>query len=79
MMSDRPMKKPSDWAGGMWWSAYSPDGKTRTTATELTGAIPFFDAQRRKMAMSHLLIGRCESSKIVPTVTVNCFRHAPHL
>src|ERR1700690_1133943 len=28
-------------------------------------------------AMSHLLIGTCEPSNTVLTVTVNCFRHAP--
>jgi len=28
--------------------------------------------------MSHIFRGMCESSKIVPLVTVNCLRHPPH-
>src|SRR5260370_32860304 len=31
------------------------------------------------MVISHLVNGRWESSKMVPILTVNCFRHALHL
>ena len=40
--------------------------------------MPFLLAQSRWKAKSHLFSGTCESSKIVPTMTVNCFRHARH-
>ena len=36
----------------------------------------FLDEHRMKMAMSHLEIGRCESSKTVPTVAVKVLRQA---
>ena len=38
--------------------------------------MPFFDQHIRYQAMSHFRNGMCESSKIVPTVTVNCLLHS---
>ena len=38
----------------------------------------FFDAQSRCTASIHFDTGMCEDSKIVPTVAVNCLRHARH-
>jgi hypothetical protein len=40
--------------------------------------MPFFDALIRCSAISHLLTGLCEASKIVPTFTVSFFRHCEH-
>src|SRR5262245_53424408 len=40
--------------------------------------MPFFDDARRWSASNHFESGMCEASKTVPTVTVNCLRHALH-
>src|SRR5436853_155538 len=40
--------------------------------------IPFLEEHRKKNASSHLFNGMWDPSKIVPTVTVYCLRHAAH-
>src|SRR5208283_4438581 len=41
--------------------------------------MPFLDAHIKNMACSQWVIGTWESSKMVPTLTVNCIRHSLHL
>ena len=40
--------------------------------------MPFLEEHIRWMAYIHLFRGMCDSAKMVPMVTVNCFRHALH-
>src|SRR5579862_3750945 len=66
-------------ASRMRWHKCQADLYVIPNSREICEAeMPFFDAHISWIASNHFRSSICESSKIVPTLTVNCWRQPPH-